>query len=566
MGARRLMPGEKWARRVVKGQEPAGKKIVQLCKRQLGWLRNRKKLGIEFDYDDAEAACLFFPVLRHWKGELGPSIEHPEGQPFTLDPFQEFFVGQVIGWKWAETGYRVIREALLYMAKKGGKSHLLGPLVVLLTFFDNEPGAEGYVAAAKRDQTKHVFGTVERMVKSSAELAALIKSGRNTMYDDRTGSTLIAVSSDANTEDGANPYVAAMDEVHRLKNRKLIDVMEKGAAGRRQSLILYGSTAGEWRPESPLAELVDLGTKILDGVLEEMSFFPMMFELDEGDDWRDESVWHKANPIIGRSPKWDVIRSIFNKAQLSPTAQTSFRRFHLNETVNGAERAIDMDAWAACGGELPDLTGRTCYAALDLAHTSDLSSLVLSFPDDDEGGLVHWISRHWIPEADIETRSANDRVPYDRWAEAGTVIATPGNATDFDAIRKGINELAEEYEIRAILYDPRLATQLSIQLEGDGLAPVAFTQSFTNYAEPCEEFERLLRAGLLRHGDCPALRWMASNLVFRTNADGYKRPDKARSRERIDGIVAGIMTLAGPHLALEDVPEDPYSSGKGIVA
>ena len=68
---------------------------------------------------------------------------------------------------------------------------------------------------------------------------------------------------------------------------------------------------------------------------------------------------------------------------------------------------------------------------------------------------------------------------------------------------------------------------------------------------PSKELEKLLLSRRLRHGGDPVLRWMASNVAVRHDPTGNIRPDKARSRDRIDGIVALIMALdrATRHMA-----------------
>jgi len=52
-----------------------------------------------------------------------------------------------------------------------------------------------------------------------------------------------------------------------------------------------------------------------------------------------------------------------------------------------------------------------------------------------------------------------------------------------------------------------------------------------------------LEAGELQHGRNPILRWNAANVAVAIDAAGNMKPDKARSTERIDGIVALVMAL-----------------------
>ena len=49
--------------------------------------------------------------------------------------------------------------------------------------------------------------------------------------------------------------------------------------------------------------------------------------------------------------------------------------------------------------------------------------------------------------------------------------------------------------------------------------------------------------GSINHGGNPVRRWMAGNVVMRQDPAGNIKPDKEKSTEKIDGIVALIMGL-----------------------
>jgi phage terminase large subunit-like protein len=190
------------------------------------------------------------------------------------------------------------------------------------------------------------------------------------------------------------------------------------------------------------------------------------------------------------------------------------------------------------------LLGRECYGGLDLARVNDLSAFVLLFPptlDDDLGTLADkWIvlCRFWIPEDDILRRVRRDRVPYDVWRDQGFLTATPGNATDFAFVEKEIIELASRYDLRELSYDRTFAGEIVQHLQDEGLNLVQFGQGFLSMAAPTAELERLSVSRSLWHGGHPVLRWNASNVAVRHDPAGNIKPDKERSSERIDGIVA----------------------------
>jgi len=217
-----------------------------------------------------------------------------------------------------------------------------------------------------------------------------------------------------------------------------------------------------------------------------------------------------------------------------------------------------MDRWDACAGSVDAeaLNGHRCYAGLDLANTTDIAALVLCFPDDGNA-LVPFF---WVPEEGARQRERRDRVPYVTWAREGYVELTPGDSIDYRYIRKRICELGETYGIEEVAYDPYNATHLATELgEEDGFAMVQFRQGLVSMNEPCKAFEGAILRGDLAHGGNPVLRWMASNMTVRTDASSNIRPDKERSNEKIDGVVAAIMAHARsrvPHTPVRSVYED----------
>jgi len=141
---------------------------------------------------------------------------------------------------------------------------------------------------------------------------------------------------------------------------------------------------------------------------------------------------------------------------------------------------------------------------------------------------------------------------------------TEGNVVDYDVIRRRINELGERFKIREIAIDRWNATQLAVQLQGDGFEVVTFGQGFRDMSGPTKELEKLVISGKLRHGNHPVLRWMASNVSVETDAAGNLKPSKKKSTERIDGIVAGIMAL-GRAILQPQVPQSVYTETRGLV-
>jgi phage terminase large subunit-like protein len=247
------------------------------------------------------------------------------------------------------------------------------------------------------------------------------------------------------------------------------------------------------------------------------------------------------------------------EAQESPAKENSFRRYRLNQWTESDVRWLSLEKWDACAGVPKDLEGKTCYAGLDLSSTTDLSALVLVFPEE-ESHRFDVLAYFWVPEEGARRRERRDRVPYGQWIREGHIEATPGEAIDYAYIRKRINELGKTHHIERIAIDRWNATQLATELEQDGFNMVAFGQGFASMSWPAKKLDAIVLSEQLRHGGNPVLRWMAANVSLETDAADNWKPSKKKSRERIDGIVALIMALEGAS------QHDEFSGGYWIPA
>lgn len=493
-----------------------------------------------FDERAAELAVRFFErLLVHSKGEWA-------SKPFTLEPWQrDEIIRPLFGWKRTSDGTRRYRRAYIEVPRKNGKSSLAAGIALLLLFADNEPGSEVYSAAADRDQAAIVFDEARRMVEASSHLANRAQVYKRVVHVPETHSVYRVLSADAYTKHGLNAHGVIFDELHAQPTRDLWDVLTTSTGARRQPLVVAITTAGFDR-ESICWELHEYARQIKAGIIQDDTFLSVIYAADEADDWLDPNVWAAANPNLGVSVKLDYLRNEARRAELTPAYQNTFRRLHLNQWTQQDTRWLPLEAWDRCATPVNDalLNGAVCYGGLDLSSTWDLSSFVLVFPNEEgEEERFAWLPFFWIPEENMIERARKDRVPYDAWARDGWIRTTEGDVIDYAYIVRAIEELGERYQIREIAFDRWGAFQVSQALAGAGFEMVGFGQGFASMASPTKELLRIVLDAKLAHGGHPVLRWMADNMVVSTDAAGNVKPNKAKSTERIDGIVAGIMAL-----------------------
>ena len=506
------------------------------CQRHLDDLRDGPKRGLWYDVAAAELAVAFFALLQHSKGKWA-------GQPFVLEPWQSFFVGSVFGWRRAD-GTRRFRTAHLEVARKNGKTTLAAGVGLLLLCLDGEPGAEVYTVATKRDQARLTHDESKRMVKASPAIARRVGLFKDALTVEATDSKYLPLASDSDSLDGLNVHGAVCDELHAWKWRELWDVIETATGARSQPLILSTTTAGTGRT-SIWWERREVVVRMLRGVVPDDSVFGVVYTLDEGDDWTDERVWPKANPSLGVSIQLDELREKCEQAKQTPGKQNAFKRLRLNVPTDQVTLWLDLAKWDACAAAVSwdDLAGRECFSGLDLAATTDLAAMAHAFKPEADGDPWRLLLRFWLPEEGLRERCRRDHVPYDLWAQQGFLELIPGPIIDYDVIEARIREDAARFQMRELAFDRYFANQLTTGLMNDGFNVVGFGQGFLSMAAPVRELELLVAGTRLAHGGHPVLRFNAASAAVKSDPAGNRKPDKASSTGRIDGLVAALMAI-----------------------
>ena len=492
-----------------------------------------------YDKKKADRAVTFIENLCHTKGKWA-------GTPFWLLPWQEQLIRDIFGIVKPD-GNRQFRTAFVEICKKVGKSELAAAVALYLLYADNEPSAEVYGAAADRQQASIVFDVAKQMVEMSPALmkrSKLMGATKRIVNYSNAGYYQV-LSAEVGGKHGFSVSGLVFDEIHTQPNRQLYDVLTKGSSDARQNpLHFIITTAGNDR-HSIAYELHTKAVDILEGRRVDPTFYPVVYGLKDDEDWEDEANWYKVNPSLGYTVDIERLRDAYREAKQNPADEITFKWLRCNMWVSSTVAWIP-DAIYMRGNEpmeMDALAGRDCYAGLDLSSTGDITALVLIFPPRDEEEKYVLLPYSWIPEETIPRRVKANSVPYDIWEKQGYIMSTEGNVIHYDFIEKFIMDLSEKYHILEIAVDRWNATQMIQNLEGEGFTIVPFGQGFSSMSAPTKEFYRLLMEGRIIHGGNPVLRWMAGNVVIDTDPAGNIKVTKAKSKEKIDGIVAAIMAL-----------------------
>lgn len=492
-----------------------------------------------YDKAKADRAVKFIQNLKHTKGKW-------DGKKFMLLPWQEQIVRDIFGIV-QKDGKRQFLTAYVEIPKKQGKSELAAAIALYLLYADGEASAEVYGAACDRNQASIVFDVAKQMVMKSPALMkrSKIAAATKRIVNYSNAGFYQVLSAETGTKHGLNVSGLVFDEIHAQPNRKLYDVLTKGSGDAREQPLFFIITTAGTDKQSICYELHTKALDIMNGRKNDSTFYPVVYGLEEGDDWNDEANWYKANPSLGHTIAIERVREAYKNALENPAEENVFKQLRLNMWTNSTVVWIPEHIYDKGDSpiDIDSLVGRDCYAGLDLASTSDITAFVLVFPPRSENDRYVVLPFFWLPEDTLELRCRRDHVLYDVWERQGYIYTTEGNVIHYGFIERFIEELGKKYHIKEIAYDRWNATQMVQNLEDEGFTMVPFGQGFKDMSPPSKELYKLLMEGSIIHGGNPVLKWMAQNVVMRQDPAGNIKPDKERSVEKIDGIVALIMGL-----------------------
>ena len=554
MASKLITTAEKYIDDVIERRIPVSEITRLTFLRHRSDIDRQVELGIVFNQRRAErffAACRF---MRH-------SPDKVRWVEFVPEPWQAAIIYIVFGWEKPD-GYRRFNYAYIELPKKNGKTTFAAIVDNYLLFFDGENEAEVYCAATVERQAHICFDKAKLMVEKSPSLAARAKCLTNNVSVASTGSKMEPLGRDSKAMEGINPSGSTIDEYHVFswKNNEVFENIQSASVNRRQPLHLIITTAGRDK-DLPCFEYHNLINDINRGIKKQEDTFGVIYTIDDGDDWRDPSVWPKANPNWGVSVLPDRFEGEFNGALNSRSKEVSFKTKNLNIWCDAPDMWISddkfmessiTDDWAG----ILELKDMECYGGLDLASHIDTNALALFFPGRERSYLRLW---YWIPES--KAKVAEDDVDYKLWIQDGFMKSTPGEIVDIDGMTEDIGDILREYNVVGLAYDPWHAHHGVIQnlVKGgytvDRLDP--YQQSLRNMSAPTKEMESLIMAGKLEHFRNPVLRWNMRNTVMRRDANDNMAPDKRASKKKIDGVVASLMAI-GEYLTLQASDDMAY--------
>ena len=463
------------------------------------------------------------------------------GAPLVLELFQKAYIQALFGFLEKETGFRRYRETMFLVGRKNGKSTLLAAIALYMLIADYEGAAEIYSVATKKDQAKKVLTEAINMVKQSPELRAVLKKRRNDLCFPATASTFEALASDSNTLDGLNSHAVIIDELHAIKDRNLYEVMKQSTSSRRQPLVVMITTAGMVR-ESVFDEMYELACKIADGVEEDPTFLPILYELDSRDEWTDPTKWEKANPGLGPIKKYKTLADFVHRAKIKPADLPGVlcKDFNIRE--------VSADVWLSYEAirsdlhfQLQDVYDTYALGGCDLSATTDLTCATLLIRKAGDP-IVYVLQQYFLPEKRVEhlEEKNTNEAPYRKWADRGLLTICPGNRVNYSDVTAWFCQMRDEWKIDAIKvgYDRALAGYWVDEMTANGFDMEAVAQGPYTWSQPMSEMGAALEAKQVNYDGNPILVWCLTNTAVKRSGLNNIQPVKITDKRRIDGTVS----------------------------
>lgn len=468
------------------------------------------------------------------------------GKPITLELFQKAYIQALFGFVDRETGLRKYRESLFYVARKNGKSTMLSGIALYMMIADGEAGADCYSTATKKDQAKIVFDEVCHMVQQSPELKKYIKKRKSDLYFPLTMSKLQPLGKNSDTLDGLNSHLVIMDELHGVKDRNLYEVMKQSQSARRQPLLIMITTAGTVR-ECIFDDIYDYSGKVADGTITDETFLPIMYELDDRNEWNNPTAWRKANPALGSIKKMEDLITKVERAKADPKTLNGVLCKDFNIRENSATAWLTFDTINnEKTFDLEQFRGQWAIGGADLSLTTDLTCATLLTMDKEENRYI--TQMYFLPEDNFQKRIQEDRIPYDKWKEAGLLRLCKGNTINYSDVTAWFIEMVKEKGITPawIYYDAWSSVYWREEMTANGFNMVKCIQGAKTLSLPMQHLQADLEAKKVIYNNSPILKWCLSNTCVEEDRNGNIMPKKSSNpRRRIDGTASLLDAYTG---------------------
>lgn len=466
-------------------------------------------------------------------------------QPLKLSPVQVFLIANIYGF-YKPNGKRVVRNALLFVPRKFGKTTIVAGIAIYELLFGDADG-QVYACANSYQQAKICFDNIRNCLKVLDRTGNRFRVNREVIYNDMKGRSSFArcLASDPSTLDGLNASCYILDEFSQAKSAELRNVMSTSTGVRDNPLELIITTASDVL-EGPCMSTLEAYQKILMEDAEDDSVFALIFTPDVDDKEGDPRVWHKVQPHIGVTIQEDYYAGKYAEAQQTAENMLAFRTkllniFAVNESkgwiksdeIRELFKPFDIDA-------LQDTTPPYCMVSFDLSVWDDFSCVAYEIYRP-ESNSFHFHIDYYIPDETVNKHQYADL--YRSWIDKGYLKTLLGATINYELIIQDIIKRNGKVLIAAIGYDPyhskTAVNMLQAYGAGNVLKPVK--QTYGAFTGSVETLELLVKNKNCTFTPNEITAWCFGNCEMDEDKNGNRKPIKMKQANKIDGAITCLM-------------------------
>lgn len=519
-----------------------GKKIRLACERFKRDLERSKTAEFNYYYDEDEAVKAV---------KFIESLPKTDGSELDMQPFQEWIISELYGWKEKDTGFRRYDRAFVSMARKNGKTYLASGIAANGLLREKSPAMNRQVLFVSNGLKQAKLGYnmlssgLNQVRKKSKYMRQRVKVQKQEIEDIESGSKALALASDTSTLDGFAGTTIILDEWHEAKDRKVYNVLKSGQTQEDNSLLAVISTSG-LNLNVPMHAEYEMLNDVLNDKTKADRYFIAIWELDDREEVYDQNNWIKANPLFSEP---NVKKKMTEKIQADVDLAIKQNNMipvlvkNFNMWLQASEDSyISADDWSVGKTENINLSNRDIYIGVDLSKSNDLTAVSWIIPTDD--GHFYCDSHSWVgTKYGLDSKIKRDGIDYCSMEKAGecTITRLESGIIDYDAVFEYIQSIIGKYnfKVKAIAYDPYNFDALLTKFEKANYPLFEVRQGTKTLNIPTRDFREKLYDGKIQHNGNKILAYAVNNAILKVDNNGWQI-DKARNSNRIDPIAALI--------------------------
>lgn len=471
------------------------------------------------------------------------------GKLIELMLFQKAKYQAIFGIFNRETGYRRFQEIFDVRARKNGKSTENAALANYQTYM--EDGAEVYAAATVAAQARRIWDESVSMIEQDDALKEIFKYKQNPSPVIYTEFSIYKyLSKNVKSFDSFNVSTAVIDEVHELA-REIYDLLIQGTGSRDQYLISMISTSGFVR-EGLFDDMYHYAIAVIEGIHEDDSFFPLLYELDDEKEIEDENMWIKANPGLGVIKNVESLRKNVSKMKQDHNfvATVKTKDFNIvglqNKMWLSKEQLLNTEVYS--DEQLRKFDNTIVLGGFDLSRTQDITAFTTLLFDQEAKKIIA-ISMFWITKDFYQHQiESHSKIPWAAWVDRGLIRISGTNLIDYHDVAYYVNANFRKYGwmYQYINYDSYSAQYLIEELNNLGYSKKhclkATIQGYKTLSIPMQLLYSHLKEKVLVYQNNPVYKWMLSNVELVKDRNNNWMPKKAgdKRERKIDGVATTL--------------------------